>query len=485
MADARWAAVNDAAACKHMVRGHKGWLTQTYKRVRGSITELEENPSSANRTALREAVTAMETKMLDIEAGYSRLMAIDAENVATYDKEIEEIGDTINVILAEVRRVFHTTEPQQQVAQDAAPEARPGTLLNREHLRPDTLTRDSNPAELATWIEEFRLYYSASGIDKVPLREQRGYFCRCLDKALAQVIRAEAVDTTTVFQEADLPGGVAAPPSCISILEKEFRHHYPMFQRRMDMIFLRQPGSEQNRDFARRLVEAADQSDLERLSRSEFLTMCMVTNTIDDGLRAELKKLREPDWAQVCIECDNFDRMNAKPKVTSSNATPIEARQVNQTSGKKGKKGGQRQADPVRQQNYLKLKGRCFNCGDPKHSKKDCTLPSSTKCSKCQKLGHLAKVCMNSGPLDIQPLAKARQVQDDDSSQRQIEYHPDASGQGAAVQAQANTIQHAYARVAQPGPAIYSANTIQHWAGDPNTSYARVARRSGTDPVQL
>ena len=81
-------------------------------------------------------------------------------------------------------------------------------------------------------------------------------------------------------------------------------------------------------------------------------------------------QLPEPDWARVCIECDNFDRMNAKHKVTSSNATPIEARQVNQTSGKKGKKGGQRQADPVRQQNYLKLKGRCFNCGDPKHSKK-------------------------------------------------------------------------------------------------------------------
>ena len=153
MADARCAAVNDGAACKHMVRGHKGWLKQTYKHVRGSITELEENPSSANRTALREAVTAMETKMLDIEPGYSRLMAIDAENVATYDKEIEEIGDTVNVILAEVRRVFHTTEPQQQAAQDAAPEARPGTLLNREHLRPDTLTCDSNPAELATWIE--------------------------------------------------------------------------------------------------------------------------------------------------------------------------------------------------------------------------------------------------------------------------------------------------------------------------------------------
>ena len=93
---------------------------------------------------------------------------------------------------------------------------------------------------------------------------------------------------------------------------------------------------------------------------------------------------------------------------------------------------------------------------------------------------------MNSGPLDIQPLVKARQVQDDDSShQRQLEYHPDSSGQGSAVQTQANTVQHTYARVAQPGPAVYSANTIQHWAGDPATSDARVARRAGTDPVQL
>ena len=89
MADARWVTVNDAAACKHMVRGHKGWLTQTQKRVQASINELGANPSSANRSALREAVVAMETKMLDIEAGYYRLMAIDPENVATYDKEIE------------------------------------------------------------------------------------------------------------------------------------------------------------------------------------------------------------------------------------------------------------------------------------------------------------------------------------------------------------------------------------------------------------
>ena len=110
MADAKWAAVNDAAACKHMVRGHKGWLTQTQKHVQEAINELGANPSTANRTGLREAVSAMETKMLDIEAGYTRLMAINPEQVATYDKEIKELGKAANIILAEFRHVFHTTE---------------------------------------------------------------------------------------------------------------------------------------------------------------------------------------------------------------------------------------------------------------------------------------------------------------------------------------------------------------------------------------
>ena len=156
-------------------------------------------------------------------------------------------------------------------------------------------------------------------------------FKECPQYCLFSFLLSKLVETTTVFKGADLPGGVAAPPSCISILEKEFRHHYPMFQRRMDMVLLRQPGSEQNRDFARRLVEAADQSDLERLTRSEFLTMCMITNTNDEALKGELRKLREPDWARVCVECENFDRMNTKPK-SSVGATPIEARQVTSSS---------------------------------------------------------------------------------------------------------------------------------------------------------
>ena len=52
-----------------------------------------------------------------------------------------------------------------------------------------------------------------------------------------------------------------------------------MFQRRLDLVLLKQHSSEQNRNFIRRLFNAADQCDLERMTRQEFLIMCVITNT--------------------------------------------------------------------------------------------------------------------------------------------------------------------------------------------------------------
>ena len=224
---------------------------------------------------------------------------------------------------------------------------------------------------------------------------------------------------------------------------------------------LKQQSTEQNWDFVRRLVDAADQCDLERMTRQEFLIMCIITNTIDEELRSELCKMMEPDWTKVRSKCEELDRARLRPKQGSTQApTAMEVKQATggqQTLSSGKKKKGQK--DPVRQQNYLKLKGRCFNCGDPGHSKKDCTLPASTQCTKCKKLGHLAKVCMNSGPLDIQPIAKARQARDDDAHMQQLEYHPDAV------------------------PA--TSNTVTQWSGDPGTAFAHVARRAGTPTFWL
>ena len=103
MADTKWAHINKVPACKHMIRGHKGWLTQIKSRVRGSIRDLNENNFSGNKKALKEVVQEMELKIKEIEAGYTCLMTIDQADVEKYDDEISDLGKGINVILKEVR----------------------------------------------------------------------------------------------------------------------------------------------------------------------------------------------------------------------------------------------------------------------------------------------------------------------------------------------------------------------------------------------
>ena len=65
---------------------------------------------------------------------------------------------------------------------------------------------------------------------------------------------------------------------------------------------------------------------------------------------------------------------------------------------------------------------------------------------------------MNSGPLDIQPIAKARQARKDDAH-NQLQYHPDAMP--------------------------VSANTVTHWAGDPGIAFSHVGRRAGMPTIWL
>ena len=112
MADPKWAHVTNIPACKHMIRGHKGWLTQLKSRVRDSIRDLDENNSGSNKQALKDAVYEMELKLKEIKAGYTRLMTIDQEDIERYDVEISDLGKGINIILKEVRESLHPAEPK-------------------------------------------------------------------------------------------------------------------------------------------------------------------------------------------------------------------------------------------------------------------------------------------------------------------------------------------------------------------------------------
>ena len=75
--DANWLLVTDVAQCINMVRGHKGWFTKREAGVTAAIASLQANPCEVNIQADKTAFQALEDKIRDLEAGYSRLLALD------------------------------------------------------------------------------------------------------------------------------------------------------------------------------------------------------------------------------------------------------------------------------------------------------------------------------------------------------------------------------------------------------------------------
>ena len=80
--DAAWLLVTEIPVCVNMVRGHKGWFTKREAGVAAAVTSLTNNPCDVNIKAATEALTSLEAKLADLEAGYSRLLALDPGRAA-------------------------------------------------------------------------------------------------------------------------------------------------------------------------------------------------------------------------------------------------------------------------------------------------------------------------------------------------------------------------------------------------------------------
>ena len=80
------------------------------------------------------------------------------------------------------------------------------------------------PQEMRVWLAQFQSYYSTSGFNTCTLEDQHAYFLQCLNPTLRFRVEHHVDPLTPVFGNA---------PSCITLLEAEFLHRYPLFARRL------------------------------------------------------------------------------------------------------------------------------------------------------------------------------------------------------------------------------------------------------------
>ena len=136
--------------------------------------------------------------------------------------------------------------------------------------------------------------------------------------------------------------------------------------------------------FILRVTQHANECDLNSMKLEDHLIMLAMIGTREEDLRGALYRLREPKWQEVKTVALDYERGR---NTRASNETAYYA-----------SKG---QANPKRSNfnaGSPKKKQQFFRCGDFTHTSKDCKLPRSTICNKCNKKGHLAKICFGGKP---------------------------------------------------------------------------------------
>ena len=136
--------------------------------------------------------------------------------------------------------------------------------------------------------------------------------------------------------------------------------------------------------FILRVTQHANECDLNSMKLEDHLIMLAMIGTREEDLRSALYRLREPKWQEVKTVALDYER-GRNTRVSSETAYYATR---NQTKPKRGNFNATPQ----------KKKQQCFRCGDFTHTSKECKLPKSTICNKCNKKGHLGKICFGGKP---------------------------------------------------------------------------------------
>lgn len=207
-------------------------------RLQGIVTRRRKNVDDAMAAHLEEptvATLARVRKMAEeLESSLDKWMdAVDAS--FSYDGErcMQQQG-TRDDLSAEVHGLLNTAAKCRMPAAGPAHHeaAQPGQghgagarARLATSLKPSPLTPEHTPSELRVWMERFRAYYDASGMEEHPLRVQRAYLWSCVEEGLQTRLAEAAGEEMPVLGDTD---------SCMAAIRAYFLIKYPVFRRRLD-----------------------------------------------------------------------------------------------------------------------------------------------------------------------------------------------------------------------------------------------------------
>lgn len=234
-------------------------------------------------------------------------------------------------------------------------------------LRPPLINSDFSAVRVTQWVEQFKAFWAASRFENAPQQVQQQYFLAFLEGDLKTRIQVQMSGLTRVMDEED--GG-------IFLIRQEFQLKYPIFSTRIDFFSLEQKEDESSLSFSARLEETGAEAALHELTVEEIMMHRIIEGLRDTVIRDRLLKLQDKTKKTFIEEMRLYDS-------ACSNVTKLEGQRINKTHGKGG----------TITEEEMWEKHLCFRCGSDQHYADNCKYINSI-CRKCNRKGHLEKVCM-------------------------------------------------------------------------------------------
>jgi hypothetical protein len=288
---------------KRSLKAQKGHLTRSLKSAMAAVDFLKKSPSANAKSELERCLQKVQIAKDKVQNWYARLMELDMDNEQAYSSKLDQVEDEYLQVIEVVMEQIHAYADLAAARPlNAAPAQQAGGQRQQQckiqlALKPDKLTRESTPAELRSWIEKFRSFYSLSNLQIASVRDQQNCLFQCLDMDLEVGLRQEINENTAIFDD----------DGCIEKLEEKFKVTYPLFTRRLDFFRHQQAKGQTFADFYARLRQKGDEAELADLTVDHTYVFRIICACSDQKLKEKFLKLESPTLEDLVKEAELYE----------------------------------------------------------------------------------------------------------------------------------------------------------------------------------
>ena len=232
---------------KHKRKGFRSAFTEILNIIDRLITASQGadnriNRSEDNRLAIQRAFEKLELRYEKIQKLNHRILSINhvQDDEAGYQEAIDTAANSYMQRIDSwgQLRIAMMPNPNQQEAGGAG-EGRSVKVV--EALKPSfSLSFDNSPTELSAWLTQFKSYYDASKLHRLPLEQQQAFLRQGLAPDIWTVIKQRINIETRIFNSPRHP----EEESCENIIQEAFQVRYPLIIRRYGFFTYERKGNQ-------------------------------------------------------------------------------------------------------------------------------------------------------------------------------------------------------------------------------------------------